>query len=191
MRSRRKVFFALLFIVPLLLSGCSTVKKYMGNSAVFKKQIEQKTKTAKLYNDFKTTAIGSAILLDRKFIDEYLKFYKQEKQPSYEMFQKKKNELYAYLNETTFLIKFYSPEDAFKSLGKGSKWQISFSLKNGKLYASKIKETGPLDWSYLFGINDWNKRYIVKFDTKESNGIITISSILGKLKFNFRDNSKK
>jgi len=184
---KAKRFCVLAIGLSLVLSGCSVAKRYMATDTAFENRIEYNTRDTRVYNDLKTVAIGSALLIDKRFADGYLELYKTRVQPTDEQFQKVKTRLYGYLDKTTFLINFYSPEAAFSNLDGNSKWQISFSVDGKKLYPIEIKESKPEDWSYLSDINRWDRRYIVRFDTTKVRGVVTVSSILGELRFDFRN----
>jgi len=181
-REIRKIissFVILLFIVTV--AGCQSVKKafYINNESASVRQMQFNTRQAKLYRNLKTKAIASVTLLDKQLMDKYFRAYRNNASLSKNHLKK------GLINKTTFFIRFYSPEEGFKNLGKKSPWQISF-ISNGKLfYAYNIKRVKNIDWKYLFEQDSWSKGYIVTFDTGVKSGTVEIFSALGKLKFHF------
>ena len=186
-----------LFRVAVLLSalflffGCAKiknvgVKSYNNN---FTNELNENTKSVKLYRDFTTIAIAKATHFNKQLMRKYVN-YTQKIDTNEQNKLLKDSESY-----NLYWVALYTSNYDINNLSyKKSFWNVYLSCRGNVYNPISIKKvhTGYLrtQWLYIIKGNNWFKQYEIRFrkeDCKNEPSHLVIASSLGVIDFSFEN----
>jgi len=190
----KKLFsIVVLLSAVLLFFGCAKikdvgVKSYNNN---FINELNENTKSVKLYRDFTTIAIAKATHFNKQLMAKYVHYTQK-----IDALNNKQNKLLKDAeNYNLYWVALYTSNYDINNLSyKKSFWNVYLSCRGNVYDPISIKKVhaGYLktQWLYMIKGSRWSKQYEIRFrkeNCKNEPSHLVIASSLGVIDFNFEN----